>query len=969
MTSQQDLESVIGSARALIFNVSFDGNILCQNEYAAELFTESGKEVQNIKQLVVRENKQFDDALAKCVASKHPFEPVLVEATLHGCQGDVPLLLSLVRDDSEVLKILGLCLSPLERKLVEDTKSRVTSLVAQEFRAPLNGMVGLTMALCKSPALSAPIKKQLGMLRSSSSRLLDFVTNVIELGQGLPQESKVNFAELVEEVFVMTSLAVDRSNSPLVKPGVELHNQLQYMDRIPLVSGDRNKFINLVYNLVTNACKFTAVGSVTISAKHLAASSELEIIVEDTGWGISESCLPRIFEPFRIDAARPKQVQTFQGAGLGLAVCKDIAELHHGTITAESKENEGSTFTVRFPCLQEFGAVENEMPGPFSRSVSVPPQQVQPLAAPRLNTAPPLRTQKKRPVILHVELDAKIQMFFKQSFDEYEILTASGVNNIEEWPQEKDPDIMLLDLRTPLVLCHKVCSFFRQLRQPPALLVSVDTPGMLAVQAVDEKLKESALLKPFDVDALKKKFTAVLKEPLKMGESVERTLVELMTMKTALLEDQFQNALISQVQLDGTSKRSTRNDCKGSGFKPKVQKDTREKQQDRSRSLEDSEIERLKEEKVLLRARDLRLAEHIRYQSSLNKAVLQEFSAATSSSRFPIEKVNLSELVDDVLARAQAGQVTGLDRFSSPGGIHVHNGLKELVPIGPIVMGHRSMIEYMIVKLLEQCAMLMGSVGEVSIIGKQLPNESIEVTLDWPRDDKENRECLGRQSAVQSFSLRCFTSHALRCEATRQRPLLLAVDDEAHHSVLRSTLGSDFQVVCQINGQAALDWLEGQDLPDIILLDAEMKGLTCYEVCKSIREKYGSISELPVILMYDKSPSPMAALEGFDCGSNDLITKPFDPQLLKEKVSFQLAMDEVNVMQEVQRQKIRLLEMRVLEQASQIEQLRGQKETPGPNQHSDLQPELERWKHRSMQVAKRLLLQSQSFAAAEVAIT
>eukprot|EP00435_Cladocopium_sp_Y103_P011620 s3117_g3.t1 len=941
-----------------------------QNEHAAELFV-SSKGVQNIKQLVVQQNKQFGDALATCVASKHPFDPVLVEATLHGCQGDVPLLLSLVRDDSEVLRILGLSLSPLERKLVEDTKSRLTSLVAQELRSPLNGMVGLTMALCKNPALSA-VKKQLGMLRSSSSRLLDLVTNVTDMGQCPPQESKVNFAELVEEVLVMTSLAVDRSNLPLVKPGVELHNQLRYMDRLPLVSGDRNKFIHLVYNLVTNACKFTAVGSVTISAKHLAESSELEIIVEDTGCGISESCLPRIFEPFRIDAARPKQVQTFQGAGLGLAVCKEIAELHHGTIMAESRENEGSTFMVKFPCLPEFGAVEDDMPSPASRSVTVPPQQAQTLMAPRL--AAPSRTLKTRPVILHVELDAKIQMFFKQSFaDEYEILTASGVNNIEEWLQEKDqqklPDIILLDLCTPQVLCHKVCTLCRQLRQPPALLVSVDTPGMLAMQTVDEKLKESALLKPFDVDALKKKFSAVLKEPLKMGESLEKTLVELMTMKTALLEDQFQNTLTSQVQvqLDGNSKRSK--DSKGSGCKPKVQKDTGEKQQDRSRSLAESEIERLEEEG----ARDIRLADHIQYQSSLNKAVLQEFGTATSSSRFPVEKVNLSELIDEILAKVQAGKVVGLDRFSSPGGIQFHNGLKELVPI---VMGNRSMIEHMIVKLLEQCAMLMGSVREVSIIGKKLPNESIEVTLDWPRGDKETIERPRRRSAVQSFSLRCFTSHALHCEATRERPLLLAVDDEeTHQSVLRSTLGSDFQVVCHVNGQAALDWLEGQGLPDIILLDTEMPGLTGYEVCKSIREKYGSISELPVILMYDKPPSPIAALEGFDSGSNDLITKPFDLQLLKEKVSFQLGMDEVNVMQEVQKQKIHFLEMRVLEQASQIGQLRDcQKERRGPDQRSapcqqDLQPELERWKLRSMQVAKRLLLQSQSFAAAEVAIT
>eukprot|EP00434_Breviolum_minutum_P030449 symbB.v1.2.026928.t1/scaffold2698.1/size85437/4 len=904
MISQEDAATTIESAKILLFKVSLDGQILGWNEKAAELFSD-GQDLPKIQKLVVRRNKQFDEVFTKCATS--PPSEALFEATMK-CQDDVhlPVLLSLVRNEN-VINVLGLVISSLEQKLVEDMQNRLTSLVTQELRSPLNGMVGLTTALCKSPALSAPMKKQLGVLRSSSSRLLDLVTNIMDLSEA-PEEAKVNFAELVEEVFVMTNAAVDRSHAPLVKPGVELKNKLKDMTQIPLVLGDRHKFLDLLYNLITNACKFTTMGTVTISAEHVNESEELELRIADTGCGIQN--MSQILRPFRTDPDRAKQIQTFQGAGLGLAVCKETVELHRGSLTVESSEA-GSTFLIRLPCLAEYGEVEKDPCSPSGPA---------PVAA---SSPSPPRKQKLRPVILHVDLDAKIQLLCKESFAEkYEIV--AGVSQVEEWLQkEESPDIVLLDARTPLVLYHKVCTCVQRMRQPPVMLFSVDAPGMLALESLPnyEKLKDFVLLKPFDVKSLETKFRDVLKEPIKQSES-----------------SPFAQAFDHEV------------------LEMSTQKATEEIQRQRSALVEGevtSDIQKLKQEMAEWRARDLRLADQLRHQSCLNAAVLKEsgVSGTSEQSRFAIEKVDLKSFVDEVIAKVQERKV------GMPQGALL-NGLEG----SPIVMGNRKMIERMILKLLES-----GNVeksASVSIKGK-LRDKSIEITLDL-----ESKEGEAERPYVQSFSLQCLPGSASECKASRrkvkrERPLLLAIDDEEQHrSMLQSALGSEFELAYQMNGKAALDWLEQQqDLPDLVLLDSDMPGMTGFEVCRSIRKKH-SITELPIILLYDKAPA-VAVLEvpvfrvayefhpwlfwrqGLDSGSNDLIVKPFEAEVLKEKVFFHLDLTEAS--QEIQKQKIRYLELRVSEQAAEIGRLREDRDP------TDKGSALESWRLRR-QVAKRLLL-------------
>lgn len=110
--------------------------------------------------------------------------------------------------------------------------------------------------------------------------------------------------------------------------------------QVPLMMGDPQKCTQLVYNLVTNACKFTERGTVTIEANYDKEKQLLEVSVVDTGKGISKEGQKRIFSAF--EQEQNGDNRSFQGIGLGLAVCTEIVELHEGTLRVSSELGKGS---------------------------------------------------------------------------------------------------------------------------------------------------------------------------------------------------------------------------------------------------------------------------------------------------------------------------------------------------------------------------------------------------------------------------------------------------------------------------------------------------------------------------------------------------------------------------------------------------------------------------------------------------
>lgn len=139
-----------------------------------------------------------------------------------------------------------------------------------------------------------------------------------------------------------------KQGTPMVKSTLELINSVP--PDLPIVQADKHRVSQLLYNLIGNACKFTAVGNVTVRARifdNNAGGRTLRISVEDTGIGVPAHRVESIFEDFvQADDSVARQ---YAGTGLGLSICRMLAEKHGGRIWCESVEGVGSQFHIEIP--------------------------------------------------------------------------------------------------------------------------------------------------------------------------------------------------------------------------------------------------------------------------------------------------------------------------------------------------------------------------------------------------------------------------------------------------------------------------------------------------------------------------------------------------------------------------------------------------------------------------------------------
>ncbi len=229
-------------------------------------------------------------------------------------------------------------LQPLEESL--EMQKRFTGDASHELRTPLTAMqaeieVALRSSdLTKKGALDL-LKSNLeevGKLKSLSEGLLTLATAE---ANGTPHE-QVFLARLVEA-------ALDQVSKPATAKKIKLSAKV----KDAVVVGNSQQLTNLLTILVDNAIKYSPAGAeVTIDTK--LKDKQARISVTDHGQGIAVADLPHIFERFyRADVSRTKN--TAQGYGLGLAIAKKIADLHHGSIAVKSTTGKGSTFSVNLP--------------------------------------------------------------------------------------------------------------------------------------------------------------------------------------------------------------------------------------------------------------------------------------------------------------------------------------------------------------------------------------------------------------------------------------------------------------------------------------------------------------------------------------------------------------------------------------------------------------------------------------------
>jgi PAS domain S-box-containing protein len=220
-------------------------------------------------------------------------------------------------------------------------KSAFVANMSHELRTPLNGVIGMVDLLSRT-GLDARQRRYVEVARSSASLLLSVINDIldfskIEAGKLELDRVEFSFAEVVEEVAAMMELAAEDR-------GLELTCQTDAALVSPLF-GDPARIRQVLVNLMSNAIKFTPRGEVAVRAVlagEAGSEAYLRVEVRDTGVGIAPDARSRLFHPFsQVDASATRR---HGGAGLGLAICRELVQRMGGEIGVESTLGSGSTF-------------------------------------------------------------------------------------------------------------------------------------------------------------------------------------------------------------------------------------------------------------------------------------------------------------------------------------------------------------------------------------------------------------------------------------------------------------------------------------------------------------------------------------------------------------------------------------------------------------------------------------------------
>lgn len=225
-------------------------------------------------------------------------------------------------------------------------KSDFLATMSHEIRTPLNAVIGLSRILMKD-SLSERQKSQVSSINGSALSLLGIIDDILDFSKieaGRMEIERIPF--LLEEVLLESIGAVS-----LEAEAREIEIHVDKSPTIPpTVSGDPLRLRQVMNNLLSNAVKFTEKGDIVISVKEASRGEEnieAELSVTDSGIGMTEEQLGRIFEPFiQADSSTTRR---YRGTGLGLAISKRLCELMGGSLRAKSAPGEGSTFTFSIP--------------------------------------------------------------------------------------------------------------------------------------------------------------------------------------------------------------------------------------------------------------------------------------------------------------------------------------------------------------------------------------------------------------------------------------------------------------------------------------------------------------------------------------------------------------------------------------------------------------------------------------------
>ena len=393
-------------------------------------------------------------------------------------------------------------------------KSAFLSTVSHELRTPLTSVLGFAKIIKKRlddrifPLVPTTEPKVVQTMRqvednlkvvvSEGERLTKLIDDVLDLakieaGKLEWHMDTVTPADVIARAVAATSSLFDQKG---------LRAVTEVAPGLPPITGDRDRLIQVVINLISNAVKFTNEGSVTLRAAR--DGGVLVVSVTDTGMGIAAADQPKVFERFKQvgDTLTDKP----KGTGLGLPICREIVEHHGGKIWVESELGKGSTFSFSLPITISEPSAVGTKSAPLELAALIRQLRDQVIV-----TTP--RTPERQPHILVVDDDPNIRELLTQEFTEagYHVGVASNGRDAIAAVRQHRPDLVVLDVMMPEMNGFDVAAV---LKHDPS---TMDVPIVILsiVQDRDRGFRigvDRYLTKPIDTDLLFKEVGALIEQ-------------------------------------------------------------------------------------------------------------------------------------------------------------------------------------------------------------------------------------------------------------------------------------------------------------------------------------------------------------------------------------------------------------------------------------------------------------------------
>jgi len=300
-------------------------------------------------------------------------------------------------------------------------KTAFMNNISHEIRTPLNGILGFAPMAIDPTFSSAEKLEFLEILNLSGKRLMQTITDYMDISLLTSGNMEVIFKEFAPGLLV--DEIQKQYHSVCIKKGISLVIEKQEAFNSVAVKSDRSFLKKILSHLMDNALKFTEKGSITLGVS--VNINLIEFYVKDTGVGVSEEALSIIFEHFSQEDE--STTRGYEGNGLGLAIIRGMVALLGGKITAESVKGTGSTFTFTIPWVEDTS--ELTLPANPEHLDSIP----------------------RRPIILVAEDEPYSFLFFELALDkDYEIIRAEdGEEAVELCTLISDIQLVLMDLKMP----------------------------------------------------------------------------------------------------------------------------------------------------------------------------------------------------------------------------------------------------------------------------------------------------------------------------------------------------------------------------------------------------------------------------------------------------------------------------------------------------------------------------------------